>query len=123
MIVLVPSNAEENQQTAIALNRQLRYLENVVIKRMTFENFPAQTKEEFAMPQTMSMQDCARHLNIQSYRIQYAYAHNRLPEPRLRIGGRRVFTLKDLQQLAKHFGVTLPTVETAAVPAEEPVGV
>ncbi len=66
------------------------------------------------MPQTMSMQDCARVLNIQSYRIQYAYAHDRLPEPRLRIGGRRVFTSEDLQRLAKHFGVTWPSAEAAA---------
>ena len=66
------------------------------------------------MPQTMSMQDCARLLQIQSYRIQYAYAHNRLPEPRLRIAGRRVFTPEDLAVLAAHFGVTLPTAEAAA---------
>jgi DNA-binding transcriptional MerR regulator len=67
------------------------------------------------MPQTMSMQDCARILNIQSYRIQYAYAHNRLPEPP-RVGGRRIFTPEMLQQLAAHFGVALPTAETAAQP-------
>ncbi len=81
---------------------------------MTYENFPVQTKKEFAMSKTMSMQDCARLLKIQSYRIQYAYAHNRLPEPRLRMGGRRVFTSEDLQRLAKHFGVTLPSAEAAA---------
>jgi hypothetical protein len=75
------------------------------------------------MPQTMSMQDCARLLQIQSYRIQYAYAHDRLPEPRLRIGGRRVFTLEDLQQLATHFGVTLPESKMTAEPAAETVGV
>ena len=66
------------------------------------------------MTYTMSMTECARALNVQSYRIQYAYAHNRVPEPRLRIGGRRVFTLDDLQQLAKHFGVKLPAAEPAA---------
>ena len=73
------------------------------------------------MPQTLSMQDIARLLQIQSYRIQYAYAHNRLPEPRLRIGGRRVFTLDDLQQLATHFGVALPG--TVTEPEAEPIGV
>jgi hypothetical protein len=73
------------------------------------------------MPQTMSLQDCARLLQVQSYRIQYAYAHGRVPEPRLRIGGRRVFTPKDLQQLATHFGVKMP--KTAAKPAAEPAGI
>jgi hypothetical protein len=75
------------------------------------------------MGQTMSMQDCARQLQIQSYRIQYAYAHGRVPEPRLRIAGRRVFTPDDLEQLAKHFGVTLPAAEAAAEPAAETAGV
>jgi hypothetical protein len=70
------------------------------------------------MTHTMSMQACARMLNVQSYRIQYAYAHGRVPEPRLRMGGRRVFTLDDLQQLATHFGVKLPEAEAAT----EPVG-
>ena len=74
---------------------------------MTYEDFPNQTEEELAMPQTMSMQDCARILRVQSYRIQYAYAHDRVPEPQLRIAGRRVFTVEDLQQLAKHFGIKL----------------
>ena len=69
------------------------------------------------MPQTMSMQDCARLLQIQSYRIQYAYAHNRVPEPQ-RIGGRRMFTPEDLQKLAMHFGVTLPAAKAGA----EPIG-
>ena len=75
------------------------------------------------MPQTMSMGECARLLRVQSYRIQYAYAHDRLPEPRLRIGGRRVFGPEDVQRLAAHFGVTLPAAEAAAEPTAEPVGV
>jgi hypothetical protein len=70
------------------------------------------------MPHTMSTGECARILNIQSYRIQYAYAHDRLPEPRLRVGGRRVFTSEDLVALAAHFGVTLPTGEAAEPMAE-----
>jgi hypothetical protein len=32
---------EKDQQLAIALHRQMRYLENVVIARMTYENFLA----------------------------------------------------------------------------------
>ena len=75
------------------------------------------------MPQTMSMQDFARLLHIQSYRIEYAYRHDRLPEPGLRIGGRRIFTLEDLQRLAEHFGVTLPAAEAAAEPVTEIAGV
>ena len=75
------------------------------------------------MPQTLSMQDCARLLQIQSYRIQYAYAHDRLPEPRLRIGGRRVFSSEDLQRLAEHFGVPWPSAEAAPEHTAEAVGV
>jgi len=70
------------------------------------------------MTQTMSMHDCARLLQVQSYRIQYAYAHGRVPEPQLRMGGRRVFTPDDVQRLAKHFGVKLPETEVAEPAAE-----
>ena len=96
---------------------------NIVIEKMTHENIRTETKEEFAMPQTLSMQDCARLLQIQSYRIQYAYAHDRLPEPRLRIGGRRVFSSEDLQRLAEHFGVPWPSAEAAPEHTAEAVGV
>jgi len=75
------------------------------------------------MPQTMSMGECARILQVQSYQIQYAYAHGRVPEPRLRIGGRRVFAPADVRRLAAHFGVTLPAAEAAAEPTAEAAGV
>jgi DNA-binding transcriptional MerR regulator len=71
------------------------------------------------MNHTMSLQDCARMLNVQSYKIQYAYAHRRVPEPQLRIAGRRLFTPDDVRRLAKHFGVNLPESE-ATEPMAEP---
>ena len=72
------------------------------------------------MTHTMSLHDCARLLQVQSYRIQYAYAHGRVPEPQLRVAGRRLFTPDDVRRLAKHFCVTLPETEAAAETAVEP---
>ncbi len=46
-----------------------------------------------------------------------------MPEPRLQVAGRRVFTSEDLQRLAKYFGVTLPSAEAAAESKVETVGV
>ena len=122
MKVVRLETVERNHQMALALKPEVRYAGCVVIERMTM-SFPGPNKENLTMPQTLSMQDIARLLQIQSYRIQYAYAHNRLPEPRLRIAGRRLFTLEDLQQLATHFGVTLPAAEAAAEPVAESAGV
>jgi hypothetical protein len=89
----------------------LRYLGIIVIEKMTYETFPGQTKEELVMSQTMSMGECARVLQVQSYQIQYAYAHGRVPEPELRIGGRRIFMPEDVRRLAEHFKVKLPESE------------
>jgi hypothetical protein len=50
-------------------------------------------------------------LNIRSYRIQYVYIHGLVPEPKLRISGRWIFTPADVRRLAEHFGVELPASE------------
>jgi len=75
------------------------------------------------MKRTMSLKDVSHHLGgIKPYRIEYLLANGIVPEPELRISGRRVFTPDDLQRLAKHFGVKLPETEVAE-PMAEAVGV
>jgi hypothetical protein len=117
----VSGQCRRNFETPLALTGQLRYLGTIVIAKTTYEH-PSQTKEELPMNHTMSLQDCARMLNVQSYQIQYAYAHRRVPEPQLRVAGRRLFTPDDVQRLAAHFGVKLPETELAE-PATEVAGV
>jgi hypothetical protein len=75
------------------------------------------------MEQAMSLKDVARLLAVPAYRIEYRLAQGRVPEPSLRIAGRRVFSSQDLANLAASLGVTLPTAEAAAEPVAEPVGV
>jgi DNA-binding transcriptional MerR regulator len=75
------------------------------------------------MEQAMSLKDVARLLAVPAYRIEYRLAHGLVPEPSLRVSGRRVFSSQDLANLAASLGVTLPTAEAAAEPVAEPVGV
>lgn len=75
------------------------------------------------MKHTMSLRDVSDLLNVKPYRIEYLFANKLLPEPDLRVGGRRVFTPEDVQRLAKHFSVTLPAAEAVAEPVPEAAGV
>jgi DNA-binding transcriptional MerR regulator len=75
------------------------------------------------MSQTMSLKDAAALLGVKAYKIEYRLAHGLVAEPTMRVAGRRVFTSEDVQRLAKHFGKTMPSAETAAEPAAEVVGV
>ena len=74
------------------------------------------------MKSTMSLKDVARMLGVKAYRIEYLLAHQIVQEPALRVSGRRVFGPEDVQRLATHFGVTLPTA-AAAEPVAEAAGV
>ena len=68
------------------------------------------------MTAMFSLKDVVKQIGVQPYRIQHAYSIGALPEPRLRISGRRVFEPIDIKRLAKHFGITLKA--DAAVAAE-----
>jgi hypothetical protein len=70
---------------------------------------------------TMSLKDVSHLLNVKPYRVEYLLANDIVPEPELRISGRRVFTPDDVRRLAEHFGVTLPSAEAAAEPMAEAV--
>jgi len=69
-----------------------------------------------------SLKDVTALLRRRAHVVEYALANGLVPEPQLRVGGRRIFTLADVRRLAKHFGVTLPSAEAAAEPTAEPVG-
>ena len=58
-------------------------------------------------------------LGVQPYRVQHAYSIGAVPEPRLRISGRRVFEPIDIKRLAKHFGVTLKAEQAVAAETAE----
>jgi hypothetical protein len=68
------------------------------------------------MTAMFSLKDVAKQLGLQGYQIQHAYITGAVPEPKLRIGGRRVFEPAYVRRLAKHFNVTLKA--DAAVAAE-----
>ena len=62
-----------------------------------------------------SLKDIAAQLGVKAYRIEYLLAHGLVPEPQLRISGRRVFSASDLETLRKHFNSKTPA---AAKPQE-----
>lgn len=57
------------------------------------------------MKQHFLLGEAAQLLRRKPYQIQYALATGLVEEPRLRIGGKRVFQPDDLHRLAAHFGV------------------
>ncbi|MGA2254685.1 MAG: MerR family transcriptional regulator [Thermoguttaceae bacterium] len=67
----------------------------------------------------MSLKDIAALLGVKAYRVEYLLAHGLVPEPKLRISGRRVFSASDLETLRKHFRSKSPATE----PTAEAVGV
>ncbi len=61
------------------------------------------------MERAWSLKDVSRLLNVRASRIHYAIITGAVAEPRLRIGNRRIFEAADIERLAAHFGVALPT--------------
>lgn len=59
--------------------------------------------------------EVARLLGVRPHQIAYALTNGLVEEPRLRIGGRRVFLPEDVRTLARHFGVS-----DAKTPLTEP---
>jgi hypothetical protein len=48
--------------------------------------------------------DVARQLNVPPHRVAYLYMTRKPPEPALKLGNRRIFTLADVQRIAKALG-------------------
>ena len=69
------------------------------------------------MDQALSLKQVAELLKLQHYRIAYAIATHRVPEPTLRVANKRVFQPADIAAVATHFGITYPLVAAEATPA------
>ncbi len=68
------------------------------------------------MEQQMSLRDVAALLNCKAYRIEYLLCHGLVPEPKLRISGRRVFGPEDVANIRAHFAKK-PAARAPAEPA------
>lgn len=54
--------------------------------------------------QLFLISDVARQLNVPPHRVAYLFMTRKLTEPQLRLGNRRIFTLADVQRIAKALG-------------------
>ena len=63
------------------------------------------------MEQQMSLRDVAALLNCKAYRIEYLLCHGLVPEPRLRISGRRVFGPEDVANIKARLASKSPKAE------------
>jgi hypothetical protein len=71
------------------------------------------TKKEIIMTQQLFLiSDVSRMLGVPAHRIAYQYMTRKLPEPALKLGNRRVFTLTEIHKVAK--ALNRPVVETEA---------
>jgi len=52
--------------------------------------------------------DVAKRLDVPPHRVAYLFITRKLPEPKLRLGNRRVFTHADANDVAKALGRTWP---------------
>ena len=71
------------------------------------------------MDQALSLHQVAELLQLRHYRIAYAIATHRVPEPALRVANNRVFQNADIARIARHFGVTYPPAESALTTVNE----
>lgn len=53
------------------------------------------------MQQLFLISDVARQLQVPPHRVAYLFMTRKLTEPALRLGNRRVFTIGDVQRVAK----------------------
>ena len=61
-----------------------------------------------------SIREVAHILNVQPYQIAYLLTTGKVPEPKVRLGGRRAFAVEDIQRLSTRFDVALPDDLVAA---------
>lgn len=54
--------------------------------------------------QLFLISDVARQLQVPPHRVAYLFMTRKLTEPQLRLGNRRVFTIGDVQRVAKALG-------------------
>lgn len=69
-------------------------------------------KKEIIMTQQLFLiSDVSRMLGVPTHRVAYQFMTRKLAEPALRLGNRRVFTLNDVQKVAKALGRTIGDTE------------
>ena len=56
------------------------------------------------MQKYYSLKDVANLLKVRSHRVGYAVSSGAVPEPALRLGNKRIFSMEDVRRLANHFG-------------------
>lgn len=55
------------------------------------------------MTELLSIRDVGRRVGVAPHRIAYAHTQERLPEPRYRVGGHRVYTPSDVEAVIRYF--------------------
>jgi DNA-binding transcriptional MerR regulator len=60
--------------------------------------------------------EVARLLKIKPYRISYAISMGLIPDAKLRISNKRVFTFEEIEKMAVHFGIELKKKPVRAKP-------
>ena len=70
---------------------------------------PHSYRKEVNMEKFYALSDIARLLDVQGYRIAYAISTGALPDAEQRIANKRCFSEADVQRIARHFEVEIPT--------------
>ncbi|MGO9115347.1 MAG: hypothetical protein ACLP9L_39545 [Thermoguttaceae bacterium] len=65
------------------------------------------------------LRDVARLLRLKPYQVSYAISVGLIPEPELRISNKRIFQEKDIERIAKHFGIELGSKARGKNPCKE----
>lgn len=55
------------------------------------------------MIELLSIRDVGRRLGVAPHKIAYAHTQERLPEPRFRVAGKRIYTPNDFEKVAAYF--------------------
>ena len=62
--------------------------------------------------QFYSLTDCSRLLGVKEHRVAYAHRTGKLPEPKIRVAGKRVYSPADLRRMAAYFQVPMGGKDT-----------
>jgi hypothetical protein len=92
--------------------RQLLDEACLVLKSDSLGAYSTEVEEVIVTQQLCLNSDVSRMLGVSAHRIAYHYMTHKLPEPALKLGNRRVFTLADVQKVAK--ALWRPVGETEA---------
>jgi len=61
-----------------------------------------------------SIADCSRLLGVAEHKINYAHRNGKVPEPKLRVAGKRIYNATELKGLARYFAVTVDSANKEA---------